>query len=100
IVDTPGPLTGPPGYDTGIDLINGDALYFGLDGAGLVYGTNDTIVPLADTNSAALYRANASVAQLATDKKILIAGGLDQGNVVFTDAALFNPAKITTDQDD
>src|SRR5205823_1205947 len=78
----------------------GDALFFGLGGAGLVYGTNDTIVPLADTNSVALYRANASVAQLATDKKVLVAGGLDQNNVLFADAAVFNPAKITTDQDD
>ena len=100
IVETPGPLSGPPGYDMGIDLINGDALYFGLDGAGLVYGTNNTIVPLTDTNSAVLYRANASVAELATDKKILIAGGLDKNNAVFADAALFNPAKVSTDYDD
>src|SRR5438045_6201183 len=63
-VVTPGPVSGPPGYDTGVDLVNGSALFFGLEGAGLTLGTNETIVPLTDTNSGALYRVSASVTEL------------------------------------
>src|SRR5438876_3037332 len=99
-VATPGPVTDPlpPDYDIGFDLFNGSTLYFGLNGAGLYPGTNDTIVPLE--NSDALKRANASITEFASDKKLLIAGGVNAANQPVPAAVLFNPAKIWTDYDD
>src|SRR5262249_16420126 len=99
-VATPGPVSDPlpAGYDMGFDLFNGSTLSFGLNGAGIYPGINDTIAPLE--NSDLLKRANASITEFASDKKLLIAGGIDSANQPVAAAALFNPAKITTDKDD
>src|SRR5262245_11632190 len=96
-VATPGPVTEPlpDGYDMVFDLFNGSTLYFGLNGAGLYPGTNDTIAPLE--NSDPLKRANASITEFASDKKLLITGGVDANNQPVAPAVVFNPAKIATD---
>src|SRR5438477_959191 len=96
----PDPVAPLEGYSTGIALANGYTLYIGASGACLYPGPDNTTIAL--TNSDALHRGSASATELSTNdtRKILVAGGYDSNNQLVSPAALFNPAKITTDQDD
>ncbi|PYI85216.1 MAG: hypothetical protein DME26_11535 [Verrucomicrobia bacterium] len=55
-----------------------------------------TAVELANGRS----RAGATATELAGDKKILVAGGVNSSNELVAAAAIFNPAKVSTDYDD
>ncbi|PYK75205.1 MAG: hypothetical protein DME39_04775, partial [Verrucomicrobia bacterium] len=87
-------------------LVNGKILVLGTNVAG-VYNP-DAVPPIPDftafdetsvPGSGILPRSGQSAVTLPGDKKILIAGGVDNNNQ-FMGMALFDPARIWTDKDD
>src|SRR5437868_3592107 len=57
---------------------------------------DETSVP----GSTALLRNGQTATELSSDKKILVAGGVDTNNQLIPQSAAFNPARIWTDKDD
>ena len=92
-----GPVADLP-YATAIELANTRLLLFGPEGAGIQVPGTSEVVPLE--NSEALHRAGATATELAGDKKVLVAGGLNNANELIVEAAVFNPARVVTDKDD
>src|SRR6266702_1342461 len=87
-------------------LANGNILVLRADAAGLYAPTasdlssaftafDETSVP----GSSMLLRTGQTAMELSGDKKIFVAGGTN-GQNLFVDSALFNPARIWTDKDD
>ena len=87
-------------------LANGKVLVLGTDAAGLY--DPDAVPPASDftafnelsvPGSSILPRSGQSAVELRGDKKILVAGGVDNNNLSMGQA-LFNPARIWSDKDD
>jgi hypothetical protein len=87
-------------------LANGKVFVLGTDVSGLY--NPDAVPPAPDftqfdettvPNSGILPRSGQTATELKGDKKIYVAGGVDNNNLL-QGAALFNPARIWTDRDD